>query len=283
MTILSTFNLSLCFRFRRLVAALEAILGEMSIDRRRAMLRVTRLDFTSSLLAIRALPPVMALLGEEAVMWSFIAKRKLTMVELQLAVSIKIGSKDLRSARASFHPADIIRCSCGVLTEQGLKSWSFLDKINKSTKALMDSTLFPAGHEIVAMKLITFLSLNTSPSKAFMSRYMKGGDLHALAEYALYHWGDHAKLAPTEPVLDAACALLDSRTRSQTLVAIRLEVPAIDGTSPMRNVRTGIEEAQYFKFTILEECLRTMDAKAEALRLHSGSYDTGIGLLLYLG
>ena len=57
------------------------------------MLQLTRLNVACSLLAIRALTPLIAPLGEEAVMWAVIAKSKSTIDELRPPLQSKLTPK----------------------------------------------------------------------------------------------------------------------------------------------------------------------------------------------
>jgi len=199
---------------RFLLASLniEAILGEVTIGRRRKKLdKMTQGHglsdaYTATLTRLKAQKGYKSVLGLKALMWVLYSERPLQAQELCHALGVEIGSADL-------DPKDVpglrtLLASClGLVTVEASSSTVRLVHFTLQEHLLSDPTLFHSPHSEIAEVCLTYL--NFGCIRELPPTLHNAPETTPLLEYASVYWEGHTRNGMTENIKILALRLLD--------------------------------------------------------------------------
>jgi len=199
---------------RFLLASLniEAILGEVTIGRRRKKLdKMTQGHglsdaYGATLRRLKAQKGYKSVLGMKALMWVLYSERPLRTQELCHALGVEIGSTDL-------DPGDVpalrtLLASClGLVTVEVSSSTVRLVHFTLQEHLLSDPTLFYSPHSEISEVCLTYL--NFGCIRDLSPTLHDAPETTPLLEYASVYWGGHARRGITENIKILALRLLD--------------------------------------------------------------------------
>ena len=199
-------------RFLLVSLHIEAILGEVTIRRRRKKLEEMMLGnglsdaYTASLTRLKSQKGYKSVLGLKVLMWVLYSERPLRVQELCEALGVEIGSADL-------DPEDvpalrILVSSClGLVTVEASSSTVRLVHFTLQEHLLTDPTLFHSPHSTIAEVCLTYLNFRCI--KDLSPTLRSAPATTPLLEYASIYWGRHAIRGMTENIKILALRLLD--------------------------------------------------------------------------
>ena len=200
------------YRFLLVSLNIDAILGEVTIRRRRKKLEeMTQGNglsdaYTATLTRLKAQKGHKSELGLKVLMWVLYSERPLLAQELCHALGVEIGSTDLDPENV---PAlrTLVSCCLGLVTVEASSSTVRLVHFTLQEHLSRDPTLFHTPHSTIAEVCLTYLNSafvrNISPILRLAPATMP------LLEYASVYWGRHTRRAMTENIKILALRLLD--------------------------------------------------------------------------
>ena len=199
-------------RFLLVSLNIEAILGEVTIGRRRKKLdKMTQGHglsdaYTATLRRLRAQKGYKSVLGMKALMWVLYSERPLRTQELCHALGVEIGSvgMDLGDVPA----LRTLLASClGLVTVEASSSTVRLVHFTLQEHLLGDPTLFHSPHSTIAEVCLTYL--NFGCVRDLSPTLLRAPETAPLLEYASLYWGEHIRRGMTENIKILALKLLD--------------------------------------------------------------------------
>ena len=204
--------LTIVGRFLLVVLNLDAILGEVTIRRRRRKLEEMtkgnglRDAYTATLSRLRAQKGYKSVLGLKVLMWVLYSERPLRGEELCHALGVELGSEDLDPENVPALRTLVASC-LGLVTVETSRSTVRLVHFTLQEHLLCDPTLFHSPHSAIAEVCLTYLNfgsvrdlsptLRSAPSKM------------PLLEYASLSWWKHTRMGMTANVKILALRLLE--------------------------------------------------------------------------
>jgi len=191
---------------------IEAILGEVTISRRRKkleeMARGNGLSdaYTATLTRLKGQKGNKSVLGWKVLMWVLYSERPLRAEELCHALGVEIGSADLDPNNV---PAlrTLLGSCLGLVTIEA--SWSIVRLVHFTLQEhfLSNPTLFHSPHATIAEVCLTYL--NFESVRDLSPTLRSSPETMPLLEYAASYWGNHIRMGITENVKTLALRLLD--------------------------------------------------------------------------
>jgi ankyrin repeat protein len=195
------------FRFLLAYLHLGSLVGKPSAKAVRTALVNLRIGsgaydsaYTAAMHRIESQVPDQADLGRQAITWIMHARRQLTTLEIQEALGVEIGQRELDQDNLS-DVDDIISACAGLVTLD--VETDVLRLVHYTTQENFDRTRqewFPDAEPTITVTCITYLSFDTygegrNPLKSALNhiRSPQAG----LYTYATRYWGCHAKKAPS--------------------------------------------------------------------------------------
>lgn len=179
--------------------------------------------------------------------WLIHAKRPLTTIELQYALAVRVGMKELDE---DFIPAaEILLSICAGLVIVGENS--IIRLAHYTIQEYFERTWkdwFSDAQKDIATTCITYLSFNTfeagfcSTDKKFETRLQ----LNPLYDYAARNWGHHARAASTEVEQSAVNFLKSEAKVSSSSQAMMAFGSSSDYSQRVPRQITGVHLAAYF-------------------------------------
>jgi len=191
------------YRFLLVSLNIEAILGEVTICRRRKkleeMARGNGLSdaYTATLTRLKAQKGNRPGLGLQALMWVLCSERPLRAEELCHALGVKIGSAELDPENIPAIRTLLASC-LGLLTVESPSSTVRLVHFTLQEHLLGDTALFQSSHSTIAEVCLTYL--NFESVRDISPTFDSAPSTMPLLEYASFYWGKHAKMGMTETV-----------------------------------------------------------------------------------
>ena len=250
-------SLIVAFSFLLVSLNMDAILGEITLSRRRKKLvEMTKGDglggaYTETLSRIQAQPESQSKPGMEVLMWVSHAERPLHVDELCHALGVE-GSSDLDIG--NILPAErLLACSLGLVVVEESSSTVRLIHYTLQEYLSNNTSLFPNPHSVIAGVCLTYL--NFPHVRGFSPALRSVPPTAPFVEYASCYWGTHAKLETTESVKTLALKLLNGYEKhisSKLLLLHRMgaeEQPL--GTDDTPRGFTGLHGAAYFGCVVI--------------------------------
>ena len=204
--------LTLLARFLLVSLNIDAILGEVTINKRRKKLEEMTKGkglgdaYTATLSRIRSQNGSKSRLGMEALMWISHSERPLKALELCQALGVETGDTD---QNAGDIPAieTVLRCSLGLVMIEESSSTVRLVHFTLQEHLFNDPSLFPSPHSMMAEICLTFLNFRCIRG---LSTALNSPPVEApFVGYASCYWGAHARKELSERVRLLALKLLD--------------------------------------------------------------------------
>ena len=199
-------------RFLLVSLNIDAILGEVTIRRRRKKLEEMALGnglsdaYVATLARLKAQKGYKSVLGLKVLMWVVYSERPLRAQELCHALGVEIGSADMDPENIPALRTLLSSC-LGLVTTEVSSSTVRLVHFTLQEHLLSDPTLFHCPHSTIAEVCLTYLNfecvrdlpptLDSAPATT------------PLLEYASFYWGSHARRGITEGVKILSLRLLD--------------------------------------------------------------------------
>jgi len=223
--------------YRFLLASLniEAILGEVTIGRRRKKLdKMTQGHglsdaYTATLARLRAQKGYKSLLGLKSLMWVLYSERPLRTQELCHALGVEIGSTDLDSGEVPALRTLLASC-LGLVTVEASSSTVRLVHFTLQEHLLSDPTLFHSPHSEIAEVCLTYL--NFGCIRDLSPTLLRAPETTPLLEYASVYWEGHARRGMTENIKILALRLLDGFDEHISAQLLLLRYNENRGTDP---------------------------------------------------
>ena len=200
------------YRFLLVSLTIEAILGEITIRRRRMKLEEMAQGnglsdaYTATLIRLKAQNGNRARLGLKALMWVLYSERPLRVEELCHALGVEIGSADLDLE--NIPESQTLLSSClGLITVDVSSSTIRLVHFTLQEYLLRDPALFHSPHSTIAEVCLTYL--NFGPVRDLSPTCDLAPTTMPLLEYASLYWGKHTRMETTENVKNLALRLLN--------------------------------------------------------------------------
>ena len=205
-------SLILVARFLLVSLNMDAILGEVTINKRRKRLEEMTKGkglgdaYTATLTRIKSQDGSKSRLGIGALMWILHAERPLKGPELCQALGVETGDTDQNEGDL---PAieTVLRCSQGLITIEASSSTVRLVHFTLQEHLSNDSSLFPSPHSIMAEICLTFLNFRCI--KNLSTALYSPPAAAPFVSYASCYWGTHARKELSERVKLLALKLLD--------------------------------------------------------------------------
>ena len=205
-------SLTLVTRFLLVSLNIDAILGEVTIYKRRKRLEEMKKGqglgdaYTATLARIKSQNESKSRLGMEALMWISHSERPLKANELCQALGIESGDTDLNAGNI---PAieTVLRCSLGLITIEASSSTVRLVHFTLQEHLSNVPSLFHSPHSIMAEICLTFLNFYCI-REISTALYSPPAAAHFLG-YASCFWGAHARKDLSESAKSLALKLLD--------------------------------------------------------------------------
>ncbi|KAK1248783.1 hypothetical protein MKX08_007003 [Trichoderma sp. CBMAI-0020] len=195
-------------------------------------------------------------LGRKVLAWIICAKRKLTMLELQHALAVEIGSTELDQDNLP-EVEDMVSACAGLVTVD--KESNIIRLVHYTTQEYFDRTRqdwFPDAEADITETCVTYLSFSVFESEHCSSRDQFEARLQSnpLYNYAARNWGHHARAAPQKRlVLDFLESEAKISAASQVII-IRDEFHW-DVIAQFQTGMTGVHVAAYFGLTYITSLL----------------------------
>ena len=204
-------SLTLVVRFLLVSLSINAILGEVTIYKRRKMLEEVIEGkglgdaYTPTLTRIRSQGGRKSKLGMEALMWISHSERPLKALELCQALGVEQGDTDQNAGNIPVIET-VLRCSLGLITIEPsstvrLVHFTLQDRLSN------DSSLFCSPHSMMAEVCLTFL--NFQLVKGLSTALCSPPVAAPFVGYASCYWGAHARKELSQRVKLLALKLLD--------------------------------------------------------------------------
>ncbi|KAG0132801.1 hypothetical protein HOY82DRAFT_605807 [Tuber indicum] len=191
---------------------IDAILGEMTIHKRRQVLgeMSNGLDLSNAyeqtLNRIRQQGGGKGKLGIEALMWISRCERPLNSEELCYALGVELGEEDLNAQNVPLIQT-ILGCTLGLVKIDETASTVCLLHPTLQEYLGQHPTLFATAHSMMAEICLTYL--NYRSIRELPPCLYTGPITTPFLEYATCFWGSHAAVEVTEKVKNLALQLLD--------------------------------------------------------------------------
>ena len=204
--------LILVTRFLLVSLNIDAILGEVTIYKRRKMLKEMTKGkglgdaYTATLTRIKSQNGSKSRLGMEALMWISHSERPLKAIELCQALGVERGDTD-QNAGNTASIETVLRCSLGLITIEASSSVVRLVHFTLKEHLSNASSLFHSPHSMMAEICLTFLNFRCvrDLSAALYSPPVTV----PFVGYASCFWGTHARKELNERVKLLELKLLD--------------------------------------------------------------------------
>ena len=205
-------SLTLAARFLLVSLNMDAILGEVTINKRRKRLKEMTKGkglgdaYTATLTRIKSQNGTKSRLGIDTLMWISHSERPLKALELCRALGVERGDTDHNSGDI---PAieTVLRCSLGLVTVEASSSTVRLVHITLQEHLSNDSSLFHSPHSMMAEVCLTFLNFPWVRNLSITFESLLLAD--PFVRYASCFWGTHARKELSERVISLALKLLD--------------------------------------------------------------------------
>ena len=200
-------------RFLLVSLSMDAILGEVTVRRRRRKLdEMTHGNglsdlYSTTLMRLKAQKGYRSVLGLKVLMWVLYSERPLRAQELCDALGVETESEDLDSDNVPALRTLVASC-LGLVTVEAPSSTVRLVHFTLQEHLSRDPTLFHSPHSTIAEICLTYLNfrcirdlsptLNSAPKTA------------PLLEYASVYWERHARREMTENIKILTLRLLDT-------------------------------------------------------------------------
>ena len=200
------------FRFLLVSLNIEAILGEVTIHKRRKKLDEMAQGnglgdaYTATLGRLKAQKGNKSVLGWKVLMWVLYSERPLRADELCHALGVEIESTDLNPENVL--ELRILVASClGLVTVEASSSTVRLVHFTLQEHLLSNPTLFHSPHSAIAEVCLTYL--NYGCVRGLSPTVYRAPVTAPLLEYASIYWGRHTRRGVTENIKILALKLLD--------------------------------------------------------------------------
>ena len=238
-------------RFLLVSLNIEAILGEVTIGRRRKKLEGMRRGsglsdaYTSTLTRLKAQKGNRPTLGLNALMWVLYSERPLRAEELRHALGVEKGSAELDPENV---PAlrTLLSCCMGLLKFEASSSIVRLVHFTLKEHLSSDPIQFHSSHSAIAEVCLTYL--NFGSVRDLPPTLDSAPSTMPLLEYASFYWGVHTKRGMTEKVRLLALRFLEifNEHISTQLVGLnknqgRGHYPHFDAGEDLRNLQDSPE------------------------------------------
>ena len=156
----------------------------------------------------------------KALAWVSYALRPLSLKELQHALAVEPGDKDLDEELVMDGQSITSLCAGLVVVDQRT---NVVNLVHYSTKSYFDDirqVQFPQFHAIITLICATYLTLETLKGATIWEMVQK----YPLACYAAQYMGEHARRSPEESlepsILDVICRLLSHPDKRKPLLSL---------------------------------------------------------------
>jgi len=200
------------YRFLLVSLNIDAILGEMTIRRRREKLEEMARGgglsdaYMATLTRLKAQKGNKSVLGLKVLMWAVYSERPLRVEELCHALGVGMGSTDLDHENIPTLRTLVSSC-VGLVTVEASSSTFRLVHFTLQEHLLRDPTLFHSPHSTIAEVCLTYLNFESVRDLPPIPRSVRS--TMPLLEYASFYWGEHTRRGITENVKILALRLLD--------------------------------------------------------------------------
>ena len=204
--------LTIVGRFLLVSLSIEAILGEVTICRRRKKLEEMTLGnglsdaYTATLTRLRVQKGYKSVLGLKVLMWVLYSERPLRAHELCHALGVEIGSADLDPENVPALRTLLASC-LGLVTVEASSSTVRLVHFTLQEHLSRDPTLFHSPHSTIAEVCLTYL--NFGRIRDLSANLYSAPATTPLLEYASIYWGRHTRKGMTENIKILAPRLLE--------------------------------------------------------------------------
>ena len=259
--------LTLVARFLLVSLNIDAILGEVTIYKRRKRLEeITKGKglgdaYAATLTRIKSQNGSKSRLGMEALMWISHSERPLKAIELCQALGVEKGDTDQNVGSV---PAieTVLRCSLGLVTVEASSSTVRLVHFTLQEHLSNASSLFHSPHSMMAETCLTFLNFRCIRD---LSTTLNSPPIVApFLGYASCFWGIHARKELSARVKLLALKLLDGYDRhiSSKLLLIHerdwwWHRPELEGSNALKGF-TGLHGAAYIGIVEIARALLEM-------------------------
>ena len=199
-------------RFLLVSLNIDAILGEVTIRRRRKKLEETTQGnglsdaYTTTLTRLKSQKGYKSVLGLQVLMWVLYSERPLRAQELCHALGVEIGSTDLDPENVPALRTLLASC-LGLVTVEASSSTVRLVHFTLQEHLSSDPTLFHNPHSTIAEVCLTYL--NFGCIRDLSPTLDSAPATTPLLEYASINWGRHTIRGMTENIKILALRLLD--------------------------------------------------------------------------
>ena len=209
----AVYLLTIACRFLLVSLNIDAILGEVTIRRRRKKLEEMTLGhglsdaYMATLTRLKAQKGYKSVLGLKVLMWVMYSARPLRAQELCHALGVEIGSADLDLEDVPALRTLVSSC-LGLVTVEASSSTVRLVHFTLQEYLSSDPTLFHNPHSTIAEVCLTYLNFRCIRD---LSPTLRSAPTTThLLEYASFYWGVHTRVGMTENIKMLALRLLDS-------------------------------------------------------------------------
>jgi ankyrin repeat protein len=178
--------------------------------------------FESTLARIRDLSEPRQRIAFQALLWVSHARRKLTMLELQHALAVRLGDQDL-DEDGLVQSEQILEYCCSLIKlEQG----GTVDLIHHTLEEYLrqhDHQLFHHGERTILRTCLMYLNFQSLKPIPFKSRIHAEQIMQrlALCRYAATEWGFHARETALDEYTDLIVRLLDDPQKLLVIAKLR--------------------------------------------------------------
>ena len=199
-------------RFLLVSLNIEAILGEMTIRRRREkleeMARGNGLSdaYMATLTRLKAQKGNKSVLGLKVLTWVLYSERPLRAEELCHALGVGMGSTDLDHENIPALRTLVSSC-VGLVTVEASSSIVRLVHFTLQERLSRDPTHFHSSHSIIAEACLTYLNFRSV--KDLLPTQHSAPSTMPFLEYASFYWCEHSSRGMTENIKTLALRLFD--------------------------------------------------------------------------
>lgn len=151
--------------------------------------------YASAMERIESQVPDQVELAKQVIAWIVHAKRRITATELQEALGVELGERDIDRDNCPDVDDMVSACAGLVTIDEGSNVIRLVHYTTQEYFVRTKEALFPTAEAMIALLCMTYLSFDCwgkKNTKIARLGYVK----YVLCPYAAQYWGIHAKLAP---------------------------------------------------------------------------------------
>jgi ankyrin repeat protein len=221
--------LSNCVRFLLPVLQIRTILGQVTKSDIRRALGVLSGDiseaYDKAFQTIQRLPSGQRDLAMKSLLWITYAKRQLCITELRCALGTRITDRCFDEDNMPTSKSILKSCSELISTENDSSELRLVHYTLQHYIRNQCQSFFSHAESLITQTCLTYLLFDV---KVEDYRWLGKS---SLLNYAMEHWGNHARSVPTEEFEHLALRLLTDTSRLQTLYGIKKKITGLHITS----------------------------------------------------